>query len=60
MRSVLDHEHSEVGEVAAGAGGVCAVGVKEPAALGGPLARHGALRVVPERTVRTEVVLQLE
>lgn len=26
------HEHGKVGEVAAGAGGVCAVGVQQPAA----------------------------
>uniref|UniRef100_A0A667XLH9 Uncharacterized protein n=1 Tax=Myripristis murdjan TaxID=586833 RepID=A0A667XLH9_9TELE len=32
---VVSHEHSEVGEVAAGAGGVCAVGHREgSAALG--------------------------
>ena len=56
---LLGHEQGEVGEVAAGAGGVCAVGLQQLAALYGPLARHGALRVVPERAVWTEVVLQL-
>lgn len=29
---VQRHEHGKVGEVAAGAGGVCAVGVQQPAA----------------------------
>ena len=57
---VAGHEHRKVGEVAAGAGGVRAVGVQQPAALGRPLARHGALRVVPERTVGTVVVFQLD
>ena len=57
---MVRHEHRKVGEVAAGAGGVRAVGVQQPAALGRPLARHGALRVVPERAVGTVVVLQLD
>lgn len=30
---VVSHEQSEIGEVAAGAGGVCVVGVQQPAAL---------------------------
>lgn len=57
---VVGHEHGEVGEVAAGAGGVCAVGLQQPAALRRPLPRHGALRVVPERTVRGVIILQLK
>ena len=56
---VVRHEHGEVGEVAAGAGGVRAVGVQQPAALRRPLARHGALRVVPEGAVWSVVILHL-
>ena len=56
---VVRHEHGEVGEVAAGAGGVRAVGVQQPAALGRPLPRHGALRVVPEGAVGSVVILYL-
>lgn len=55
----VSHEHGEVGEVAARAGGVRAVGVQQPAALRRPLARHGALRVVPEGAVRSVIILQL-
>jgi len=55
----VGHEHGEVGEVAAGAGGVCVVGVQQLAALRRPLARHGALRVVPEGAVGSVVVIHL-
>lgn len=53
----MSHEHSEVGEMCAGAGGVRAVCVPQPAVLRGPVARHGALGVAPERAVRVEVRL---
>ncbi len=56
---VVSHEQGEVGEVAAGAGGVCAVGVQQPAALRRPLACHGALRVVPEGAIWSVIILQL-
>lgn len=57
---VVSHKHGEVGEVAAGACGVRAVGVQQPAALRRPLPRHGALRVVPERTIWRVIVLVLQ
>lgn len=56
---MVSHEDGEVSEVAAGAGGVCPVGVQQPAALRRPLSSHGALRVVPERTVWCVVIVQL-
>ena len=56
---MVSHEHGEVGEVAAGAGGVCVVGVQQPAALRRPLACHGALGVVPEGAVWSVIILQL-
>lgn len=56
---VVSHEYGEIGEVAAGAGGVCVVGVQQPAALRRPLACHGALRVVPERAIWSVIILQL-
>lgn len=56
---VVSHEHGKVGEVAAGAGGVCVVGVQQPAALRRPLACHGALGVVPEGAVWSVIILQL-
>ena len=57
---VVSHEHGEVGEVAAGAGGVRVVGVQQPAALRGPLACHGALRVIPEGAIWSVIILQLQ
>lgn len=57
---VMSHKHGEVGEVAAGAGGVCAVGVQQLAALRRPLARHGALRVVPEGAIWRVIIVQLQ
>lgn len=57
---MVSHEHGEVGEVAAGACGVCAVGVQQPAALRRPLAGHGALRVVPKRTIWSVIILILQ
>lgn len=53
------HEHSEVGEVAAGAGGVSAVCVQQPAAQRRPLARHRALRIVPKGAIWSMVIIQL-
>lgn len=55
----MSHEHGEVGEVAAGAGGVCAVSVQQPAALRRPVASHGALGVVPEGAIWRVKILQL-
>lgn len=57
---MVSHEHSEIGEVAAGARGVCAVGVQQLAALRRPLACHGALRVVPKGAIRTVKILHLQ
>lgn len=54
------HEHGKVGEVAAGAGGVCAVCVQQPAAQRRPLARHRALRVVPKGAIWSVVIIQLQ
>lgn len=56
---MVSHEHGEVGEVAAGARGVCVVGIQQPAALRRPLACHGALRVVPEGAIWSVIILQL-
>lgn len=53
------HQHGEVGEVAAGAGGVRAVCVQQPAAQRGPLARHGALRIVPKGAIWSMIIIQL-
>ncbi len=53
------HEHGEVGQMRAGAGGVRVVAVQTSAAMRRPLTRHRALRVIPERTVGIEVILQL-
>ncbi len=55
----VSHEHSEVSEVCAGAGGVRSVGSQQPAVLRRPEARHTALRVAPERTVGVETLLWL-
>lgn len=55
----VGHEHSKVGQVCAGAGGVRAVGSQETAVLRGPEARHAALGVAPERAVWVEVLLRL-
>lgn len=57
---VVSHEHGEVGEVAAGAGGVRAVRVQQPAAQRRPLACHGALRVVPEGAIWSVIILHLQ
>lgn len=54
------HEDGKVGEVAARAGGVCFIGVQEFAALGGPVAHHAPLRVIPEGAIGVEVVLHLQ
>lgn len=54
------HEDGKVGEMAAGAGGVCCIGVQEFAALGGPVAHHTPLRVIPEGAIGVEVVLHLQ
>lgn len=59
IRLVVSHEHGKVGEVAAGAGGVCVVGVQQLAALRRPLACHGALRVVPEGAIWRVKIIQL-
>lgn len=53
----MRHEHGEVGEVRAGAGGVRPVGAQQATVLHGPVARHGFLRVAPERAVGVEVLL---
>lgn len=55
----VSHEHGKVGEVAAGTCGVRLVGLHQAAALGRPVAQHGALRVVPKGAVSIEVVLGL-
>lgn len=54
------HEDGKVGEVVAGAGGVCFIGVQEFAALGGPVAHHTPLRVIPEGAIGVEVALHLQ
>lgn len=56
---VVSHEHGEVGEVAAGAGGVCAVGVQQPAALRRPVAGHRTLRIVPKGAIWGVIIFQL-
>lgn len=56
---VVSHEHGEVGEVAAGAGGVCVVRVQQPASQRRPLACHGAFRVVPEGAIWSVIILHL-
>lgn len=56
---MVSHEHGEVGEVAAGAGSVCAVRTQQPAAQWWPLACHRALRIVPEGAIWSVVILQL-
>uniref|UniRef100_A0A665WB72 Uncharacterized protein n=1 Tax=Echeneis naucrates TaxID=173247 RepID=A0A665WB72_ECHNA len=43
--------------MAAGTGGVCFIGFQESAALGGPVAHHTPLRVIPEGAIGVEVVL---
>lgn len=55
----MGHEHSKVGQVCAGTGGVRAVGSEETAVLRRPEARHAALGVAPERAVWVEVLLRL-
>ena len=55
----VSHAYGKVGEVAAGTCGVGLVGLHQAAALGRPVAQHGALRVVPEGAVSIEVVLGL-
>lgn len=53
------HEHGEVGEVRAGAGGVRPIGAQQTAVLRGPVARHGFLGVAPERAIGVEVLLRV-
>ncbi len=57
---VARHEDGKVGEMVAGAGGVCFIGVQEFAALGGPVAHHTPLRVIPEGAIGIVVVLLLQ
>lgn len=63
MAAYLDvhvcHEHCEVGEVRAGAGGVRPIGAQQTAVLRGPVTRHGFLGVAPERAVGVEVLLRV-
>lgn len=54
------HEDGKVCKMAAWAGGVGFVGVQEFAALGGPVAHHTPLRVIPEGAIGVEVVLHLQ
>lgn len=54
------HKNGEVGEMAACAGGVRFIGVQKFAALGGPVAHHTPLRVIPEGAIGVEVVLHLQ
>lgn len=44
----MSHENGKVREMCAGAGGVCAVCVTQPAVLCRPVACHGAFGVAPE------------
>lgn len=44
----------------AGAGRVRFVGLEEFAALGGPVAHHAPLRVIPEGAIGVEVALHLQ
>lgn len=55
----VGHEDGKVGEVGAGARGVGPVGDQQTAVLGGPVTRHGSLRVTPEGAVGVEVFLGL-
>lgn len=55
----MSHEHSKVGQVCAGAGGVCSVSSEQPTVLRGPEAHHTALWVAPEWTVGVEILLGL-
>lgn len=54
------HEDGKIGEMAARTGGVGFIGVQEFAALGGPVAHHTPLRVIPEGAIGVEVVLHLQ
>lgn len=56
----MRHEDCKVGEMAAGASGVGFIGVQEFAPLGGPVAHHAPLRVIPEGAIGVEVVLNLQ
>lgn len=56
----MRHEDGKVGEMVAGAGCVCFIGVQEFAALGGPVTHHTPLRVIPEGAIGVEVVLHLQ
>lgn len=56
---LIRHEDGVAGQVVAGAGRVCVVGVQQAAALRGPPAAAGDTRGVPERAVGAKVVLQL-
>lgn len=56
----LCHQDGKVGEMVAGAGCVRFVRFKEFAALGGPVAHHTPLRVIPEGAIGVEVALHLQ
>lgn len=56
----MRHEDGKVGEMVAGARRVCFIGVQEFAALGGPVAHHTPLRVIPKGAIGVEVVLHLQ
>lgn len=58
-RLLVGHEDGVAGQVVAGAGGVCVVGVQQAAALRGPPATAGDARRVPEGAVGAEVVVKL-
>lgn len=55
----MRHQDSEVGEMRAGARGVCPVGSQQATVLRRPVARHRPLGVTPERAVGVEVFLRL-
>lgn len=58
-RLLVGHEDGVAGQVVAGAGGVCVVGVQQAAALRGPPAAAGDAGRVPEGAVWAEVVVEL-
>lgn len=53
------HQDCKVGEVVAGARGVCLVSCQEATALGGPIPCHCTLCVAPEWTVRVKIFFWL-
>lgn len=55
----MGHQHSEAGEVRAGAAGVCAIGGQETTVLRRPESHHGALGIAPERAVGIEVLFRM-